>query len=73
MKVSVKVKPNSRGEEVISNGKGLLVKVKEPPKEGKANRAIIRLLAEYYKVTQSSVRIISGIGNKSKVVEVDGE
>ena len=70
MRVLVKVKPGAKLEKVISDGEGLLVKVKEPPKEGKANRAVVRLLAEYFKVPQSSVKILSGSASKNKVIEI---
>ena len=70
MKIQVKVKPNSRTEEVRQESDSFIVKVKEPPKEGKANRAVIKLLAKYFGVTQSQVRILSGFKSKNKVVEV---
>jgi len=70
MKIKVKVKPNSRTEELSREGDSFIVKVKEPPKEGKANQAVIKLLAEYFGVPQSQVRILSGFRSKSKVVEV---
>jgi len=40
MRVQVKVKANSRTEEVSQEGNTFIVKVKEPPQEGKANRAL---------------------------------
>jgi uncharacterized protein (TIGR00251 family) len=70
MKIRVKVKPNSRTEEVSQESDSFMVKVKEPPKEGKANEAVIRLLAEHFGVPQSQVRILSGFKSKNKVVEV---
>ncbi len=73
MKIQVKVTPNSKAEEVRQEGDRFLVRVKEPPKEGKANRAVIRLLAEHFKVQQHSVRIVSGLGNKNKVIEILGK
>jgi len=50
----------------------LLVKVKEPPKEGKANRAVIKALAKHFKVPQDSVRISSGLRGRNKIVEIVG-
>lgn len=38
MKIQVKVKPNSKTEEVSQEGNSFVVKVKEPPREGQANR-----------------------------------
>ena len=72
MKVRVKVIPNSKTEEVVKEGDGFVVRVKEPAKEGKANRAVIKLLADHFKVAQSSIIILSGFKNRNKVVEVLG-
>jgi len=71
MKIQVKVKPNSRTEEVILENDSFLVKVKEPPKEGKANQAIIRLLAHHFAVPQSQIRIVSGLKSKVKIIEIE--
>ena len=70
MKISVKVIPNSKIEEVIREGDRFLVRVKEPAKEGKANGAVIKSLAAYFKVPQRQVVISSGFGSRNKVIEV---
>jgi uncharacterized protein (TIGR00251 family) len=70
MKIQVKVKPNSKTEELSRQGDSFIVKVKEPPKEGRANQAVIKLLAEHFGVPQSQVRILSGFRSRNKVVEV---
>ena len=70
MKIQVKVKPNSKAEEVSQEGDSFVVRVKEPPKEGKANQAIIKLLAQHFGVPQSRVRILSGFRTKHKVIEI---
>ncbi len=48
MKIQVRVKPNSRTEEINQEGDKFVVKVKEPPKEGKANQEVIKLLAKHF-------------------------
>ena len=48
-----------------------MVKVKEPPIEGKANRAVVRVLARHFGVAPSRVRIVSGLTSKDKVIEID--
>ena len=73
MKIQVKVKPSSKTEEVNQEGDSFIVKVKEPPKEGKANQAVIRLLAELFGVPQSQVRILRGFRSRNKVIEVAEE
>jgi len=70
MKIQVKVKPSSKTEEVSREGNSFIVKVKEPPKEGRANQAVIKLLAEHFDVPQSQVRILSGFRSRNKVIEV---
>ena len=73
MKIQVKVKPSSKTEEVSREGDSFIVKVKEPPKEGKANQAVIKLLAGHFGVPQSQVRILSGFRSSNKVIEVAEE
>jgi len=70
MKIQVKVKPNSKSEEVSREGDSFIVRVKEPPREGKANQAVITLLAEHFGVPKSRVRILSGFRSKNKVIEI---
>ncbi len=72
MKIQVKVKPRSKTEDVTREMDGGLyvVRVKEPPVEGKANRAVLRLLARHLGVPEGRLRIASGHGSRNKVVEV---
>ena len=49
-----------------------MVEVKQPPKEGQANRAVVKLLAQHFGVPQSQVKILSGLRNKNKIIEVMG-
>jgi uncharacterized protein (TIGR00251 family) len=70
MKIQVKVKPNSKTEEVSQEGESFIIKVTEPPKEGKANQAVIKLLAKHFGVPQSQVRILSGFRSRNKVIEI---
>jgi len=72
LRIQVKVKPNSRVGEVSQEGDSFVVKVKEPPKEGRANRAVIGLLAEHFGVPQSQIRILSGFTTKNKIIEIAG-
>lgn len=72
MKFMVKVVPNSRTVEVLTKEKILVVKVKEPPKEGKANKAVIKMLAKHFGVSQNSVHIESGSKGKNKLIEITG-
>jgi len=70
MKIRVKVKPSSRAEGLDREGANFVVKVKEPAKDGTANQAVIKLLAEHFSVSKSQVRILSGFKSRNKVIEV---
>jgi len=70
VKIQVKVKPGSKEEEVSQEGNGFVVNVKEPPREGKANKAVIKVLAQHFGVPQNKVRILSGFKSKIKVIEI---
>ena len=70
MKIRIRVAPRSSRDEVVKTGDDYLVRVKAQPKEGKANEAVIKLLAEYFEVTRSSVRITSGLSGRNKIVEI---
>jgi uncharacterized protein (TIGR00251 family) len=73
MKIQVKVKPGSKTEELSREGDSFLIKVKEPAREGRANQAVIKLLAEHFSVRKSQVRILSGFRSRNKVIEVAQE
>jgi len=70
MKIQVKVKPNSKTEGISLEGNSFIIRIKEPPKEGKANQAVIKMLAKYFDISQSQVRILSGFKRRNKVIEV---
>jgi uncharacterized protein (TIGR00251 family) len=70
MRIQVGVKTNSKVDEIVENSGKYIIKVREPPKEGKANKKVISLIAKYFAVPQNSVTIISGLNNRNKVVEI---
>ncbi len=72
MKISLKVQPKSSREEVIKDGDAnLKVYIKQAPVDGKANKAMIRVLAGYYKVRKASIRIVTGGSCRNKIVEIE--
>lgn len=70
MKIKVRVVPNSKIAQVSKQGGGFVVKVREAAKEGKANNAVIQLLADYFEVSPGSVVILSGHRGRNKVIEI---
>lgn len=71
MKISVRVKPNSKDERVEKVAEGeFVVRVKAPAKEGKANEAAVGALSEYFGVAKSRIVIVKGHNSRNKVVVV---
>ncbi len=73
MKITVITKTNARQESVTRTdlfGREMYkVSVKESPIDGKANNAIIKVLAKYFDVAPSSIRLSIGVSSKLKVFE----
>ncbi|WP_413173447.1 DUF167 domain-containing protein [Anabaena azotica] len=72
MQKKVKVKPNSKQQRITEQEDGsLIVHLKSPPVDGKANEELIKLLAEKFDVPKSDIRIKSGLSSRQKLVEID--
>jgi len=74
MKINVKVTTKSKkdGIEFDSNQNLYKIKISIAPEEGKANKALIELLASYFKVKRSEIKIITGKTSKKKIIEIIG-
>jgi len=71
MKIFVNAKPRAKIEKVKKISKNHFdVFIKQPPVNGKANQAIIKTLAEYFKISPSRINIISGHRAKKKIIEI---
>jgi uncharacterized protein (TIGR00251 family) len=70
MKISVRVKPNMKEEKVEKVDKVFAVYVKEPAKEGRANKSVVELLSKYFKIPKSKIVILSGMKSKQKIIEI---
>ncbi|MCL4404126.1 DUF167 domain-containing protein [Patescibacteria group bacterium] len=72
MRIYVKVRPNAKrpGVSLVAEGR-FLVAVKEPPKEGKANRAVRTALAEYFGIAASHIVMVSGAAARDKIFDIE--
>lgn len=67
--LKVKVKAGSRIEELVEQEDGTwLVRVKAPPVDGRANEAVIALLATRFGVRKAQVSIKSGASSRVKLI-----
>lgn len=61
------------GVAVLDGGAAVLkVRVSEPPEGGKANAALIRLLAKAWKLPKSALTLVAGHSDRRKTLAVTG-
>ncbi len=72
MKLRVKVKPRSAHSRVrgVDNDGSLLVELQSAPADGAANAELIKLLAQYFSLPKTSIRITSGAAARVKTVQL---
>jgi uncharacterized protein (TIGR00251 family) len=65
--IDVRVQPKSSQNAIVGlHGKTLKIKLNAPPVEGKANKALIQLVAKLLGCPKSAVEILSGQTGRSK-------
>jgi uncharacterized protein len=68
----VKVRPGSRDESLVEQADGTwLARVKAPPVDGKANAALITLVASHFRLRKAQVTIKSGAAGRMKLVQLE--
>ena len=71
--IRVKLLPKSSRNQIVGReGDHFKVKVTAPPIEGRANKALIDLLAKKLHVPKSHIEIISGKHSRLKWIRIDG-
>ncbi len=71
-RIKVRVQPRASKDQVLGfRGDVLRLRVTAPPAEGKANDAIVTLLAETLGIAKGRVRIVRGRSSREKVVLVE--
>jgi len=72
-RLRLRVSPGAARAGVVGrHGEGWKVRVAAPPEGGRANEAVVRLLAETLSLPREAVTLVSGHGARDKVVELSG-
>jgi uncharacterized protein (TIGR00251 family) len=72
-RLRVRVSPGARASSLVGrHGDGWKIRVAAAPEDGKANEAVLRLLAERLALPRQSVAIVSGPTSRDKVVSLTG-
>jgi len=71
--IKVKLIPRSSRNRILGkSGDAYKVKVTSPPVDGKANKALVDLLAKRLKIPKSSIEIVSGKSSRVKYIRIHG-
>lgn len=69
----MQVTPRAARSEVLGWREGVLrVRVTAPPIDGRANEAVVRLLAGALGLPSSRVAVVAGVAGRLKLVQIDG-
>jgi uncharacterized protein (TIGR00251 family) len=70
--LNIKVQPRSRVQDITQIGiDSYKVRVLAPPSRGKANREVIKIIADHFGLPVSCVHIVRGNTSRDKVVAID--
>jgi len=72
-RVTVRVHPRARRSGLAGRfGEAYKLDLAAPPLDGKANEECLRFFAGFAGVPRSRVRIVTGLTNRTKVVDIEG-
>jgi uncharacterized protein (TIGR00251 family) len=72
-RVRLRVSPGATRARVVGrHGEGWKIRVAAAPEGGRANEAVIRLLADTLSVPRDAVTLVSGHAGRDKIVELAG-
>ena len=70
-RISIMVQPNSRSAAITKIGESeFRAAVREPARDGKANQALVELLARHFGIPKSTIRIVRGHSSRRKIIEL---
>ncbi len=71
-RLRVHVTPGAREEQIVGwHGGSLRIKVRARPQKGRANQAVLRLLASRLGVAPANISIVHGAASRDKLLEVE--
>jgi uncharacterized protein (TIGR00251 family) len=70
MIINIRVSPRAKLNLVKNDGDIMRVYITTAPEDGKANQAVIKLLAEHFSVAKSQIKIIRGETSRDKVIQI---
>ena len=70
MRLSIRVIPRARQNKVVEEEGRVKVYLTAPPVEGRANQALIEVLAAHFQVRKGDIRIVRGEKSRDKIIQI---
>jgi uncharacterized protein (TIGR00251 family) len=70
MRHSIRVIPRAKQNKVVEEEGRVKVYLTAPPVEGRANQALIEVLAAHFQVRKGDIRIVRGEKSRDKIIEI---
>jgi uncharacterized protein len=77
--VAIRLRPGAKADRLVAVAPGaggrqeLVASVTEPPQNGRANEALLRLLASVWRLPPRDLRIVTGSAGRHKMVQITGD
>lgn len=70
-RINLRVIPRAKQNKIAADADGTLrVHITAAPVDGAANEAVIKLLAEYFDLPKSQIKIVRGGAARDKIIEI---
>ncbi|SDN32962.1 hypothetical protein SAMN04488516_101417 [Desulfonauticus submarinus] len=70
--LTVWIQPRAKQTEIVGEQNGKLkIRVNAPPVDSKANKAVLKFLANVLKIKQSELQLVKGKSSREKVIFID--
>jgi uncharacterized protein len=79
LRVAIRLSPRAKADRLLAvapiaeGGQAIKVSVSAPPQGGRANEALLRLLAHTWHLPRRNLSIVAGATSRNKIVNVAGD
>lgn len=79
MRVAIRLSPRARADRLLAvaattaGGRAVKASVSAPPQDGRANEALLQLIARAWRLPRRDLSIVGGAASRNKIVGIAGD
>jgi len=79
VRVAIRLSPRAKADRIVAvaakagGGQVVTASVTAPPEDGRANEALLQLLAKAWRLPRRNLAIVGGAASRQKTVHISGE